>query len=323
MNKRKLYIPSLIGFFFTILISQNVSFSQSKKKQIEALNFKIDSFNLVIANERNTQKTSIGSLEIQEFKSKQKVDSLTKEINSVENQISSQKKEIKNNTSQLNEFKNLIEKQKEKYNNTYQIENLQYNSINIGSQIWMKNNLDVITFKNGDPIQEANTKEDWQYFSNQGIPAWCYFNNDANNGKKYGKLYNWYAVNDPRGLAPLGWHISTKSEWEKVNKVLGEGSEWIAGWKLRSEFGWTACNGNNSTGFSALPGGKYNEQTEFENYFDETNSLGWNGYWWTRTEFSNTESYYIELNGGCMDGGMIGIYKGTKYQGMSVRCVKD
>jgi chromosome segregation ATPase len=113
MNKRKLYIPSLIGFFFTILISQNVSFSQSKKKQIEALNLKIDSIYQVLANERNAHKTSIGSFEIQESKSKQKVDSLTKEINSVENQINSQQNNKQIIESEISRLKKEIEKQKD------------------------------------------------------------------------------------------------------------------------------------------------------------------------------------------------------------------
>jgi hypothetical protein len=104
MNRRKLIILLFLTFLFGIILPQNVSFSQSKKQQIEALNFKIDSVNQVIAKERNTHKSSIGSLEIQESKSKHKVDSLIKEINSVENHNNSQlnnKQIIKSELSRL------------------------------------------------------------------------------------------------------------------------------------------------------------------------------------------------------------------------------
>jgi uncharacterized protein (TIGR02145 family) len=81
--------------------------------------------------------------------------------------------------------------------------------VTIGKQVWMSNNLNVDKFRNGDPIPEAKTNEEWEKAGNEGKPAWCYYENDPSNGEKYGKLYNWYAVNDPRGLAPEGWKIPT------------------------------------------------------------------------------------------------------------------
>ena len=124
MNNRKLYIPSLIGFFFALIISQNASFSQSKKKQIEALNFKIDSVNQVLAKVRNTQKTSIGSLEIQESKSKHKVDSLTKEIKSIEQEISKKQNDKLNNELEISRRKKEINKLRDSLSNTnsFQVE---------------------------------------------------------------------------------------------------------------------------------------------------------------------------------------------------------
>ncbi len=77
-------------------------------------------------------------------------------------------------------------------------------TVKIGNQIWMAKNLDVSTYRNGDIIPEVKDSVEWK---NLTIGAWCYYNNDIKNGKIYGKLYNWYAVNDPRGLAPKGFHI--------------------------------------------------------------------------------------------------------------------
>lgn len=109
MNNRKLYFLSLIGFFFALLISQNASFSQSMKNQIETLNFKIDSANQVISIERNNQKNSISYLEFQESKLKQKVDSLMKEIKSIENQINDQQNKKQIIESEISRLKKEIQ----------------------------------------------------------------------------------------------------------------------------------------------------------------------------------------------------------------------
>lgn len=90
---------------------------------------------------------------------------------------------------------------------------IQYNSVKIGNQVWMSENLNVSTFRNGDPIPEAKTNEEWDRAGANKQPAWCYYNNDPRNGAKYGKLYNWFAINDPRGLAPEGWHVSNLDDW--------------------------------------------------------------------------------------------------------------
>lgn len=90
----------------------------------------------------------------------------------------------------------------------------------IGNQIWMAVNLDVATFRNGDLIPEAKTKEDWINAAKARQPVWCYYNNDPANGKKYGRMYNWYAVTDSRGLAPAGWHLPTLEEWIQFEKSV-------------------------------------------------------------------------------------------------------
>ena len=93
--------------------------------------------------------------------------------------------------------------------------------ITIGTQVWNCRNLTITTFNNGDPIYEAKTNEEWNNASEKHIPAWCYFNNDPKTEAKYGKLYNWYVVNDYRGIAPIGYHIPTYNDWEKLISYLG------------------------------------------------------------------------------------------------------
>lgn len=128
--------------------------------------------------------------------------------------------------------------------------------VRIGSQTWMNRNLDVSTFRNGDPIPQARTAEEWERMSDdERKPAWCYYGFDEKNGKKYGKLYNWYAVNDPRGLAPAGWHVPTKAEFNTLINFAG--GEKVAGPKLRSKTGWiNNKNGADEFGFNLLPNGE-------------------------------------------------------------------
>lgn len=94
----------------------------------------------------------------------------------------------------------------------------QLDTVIIGSQVWTSKNLNVITYNNGDTIPQVKDFTQWK---NLKTGAWCYYNNDSENGAKFGKLYNWYAFNDPRGLAPKGWHIPTFDDWEKLNSFVG------------------------------------------------------------------------------------------------------
>jgi uncharacterized protein (TIGR02145 family) len=107
----------------------------------------------------------------------------------------------------------------------------------IGEQIWMTSNLNIDKFQNGDLIYEAKTKEQWIRASKEKKPAWCYYPNNVQNGVNYGKLYNWYAVNDPRGLAPIGWHIPSRSEWvELINHLKKDGDDVCQ--TLKTNTGW-------------------------------------------------------------------------------------
>ena len=84
----------------------------------------------------------------------------------------------------------------------------------VGNQEWMTENLNTDRFQNGDPIPEAKTQEQWKTAYREGKPIWCYYDFDSTNGPNYGKLYNWHAVTDARGLASKGWHIPTDQEVE-------------------------------------------------------------------------------------------------------------
>lgn len=129
-----------------------------------------------------------------------------------------------------------------------------YPEIKILQHTWMAKNLDVSSFRNGDPIQEAKSEEEWKRLGDSGLPAWCHFENDPKNDEIHGKLYNWYAVNDRRGLAPNGWNIPTDSDWRILVNNLG-GEEGV-GLKLKSKTGWNNNgNGNNDSGLNFKPSG--------------------------------------------------------------------
>jgi uncharacterized protein (TIGR02145 family) len=190
-----------------------------------------------------------------------------------------------------------------------------YRTVKIGTQVWMGENLTVSYFRNGDAIPEAKTQEDWQKAGDEGKPAWCYYENDPANGEKYGKLYNWYAVNDPRGLAPEGWHVPSDAEWTKLTEYLG--GHKIAGARMKATSGWTSNgdrnrNGTNTSGFAALPGGDRNYNGLFYN-------IGVYGKWWSSTEEWTTQMLMRYLT---FDNFEYPDHS-VKQAGLSVRCIKD
>jgi uncharacterized protein (TIGR02145 family) len=97
------------------------------------------------------------------------------------------------------------------------------NEIEFCGKIWMSCNLNVDHYRNGDPIKEAKSFEEWEEFSEEKVGAWCYPRFNPVFGEIYGKLYNWYAINDPRGLAPEGWQVPTDEDWKKLEMCLGMG----------------------------------------------------------------------------------------------------
>uniref|UniRef100_UPI00404A1350 TonB family protein n=2 Tax=Flavobacterium sp. TaxID=239 RepID=UPI00404A1350 len=162
--------------------------------------------------------------------------------------------------------------------------------IKIGEQVWMSKNLNVERFRNGDLITHAKTNEEWKQAGERGVPAWCYYDNDPINGEKYGKIYNWYAVSDSRGLAPYSWHIPNDSEWLQLINTLG-GQE-RAGAKLKENVPWCIegyldfdYRSLKQFLFNAIPGGQRLSNGVY-------NGKCTSGYW-----FCSTENY-ISLTSG-------------------------
>jgi uncharacterized protein (TIGR02145 family) len=186
-----------------------------------------------------------------------------------------------------------------------------YDTVRIGNQVWMTKNLDVSRFRNGDTIPEAKTDEEWMEAGENEQPAWCYYDNDPANGAKYGKLYNCYAVNDSRGLAPVGYHIpSDDDEWTILIDFLGGNGR--AGTKMKSKSGWSKNgNGTNESGFTGLPGG-------FREYDGGFYYVGTDGSWWSSTEEGKDGAWFKGLND------YEDIFgSSSKSDGCSVRCLRD
>lgn len=184
--------------------------------------------------------------------------------------------------------------------------------VTVGSQTWLGKNLNVDRFANGDLIPEAKTDDEWKRAGENKQPAWCYYNNDPTNGHTYGRLYNWYAVNDPRGLAPKGWHVLSDAEWTVMTDYLG--GETTAGLKMKSTIGWNENgNGNNNSGIAGLPGG-------FRLTYGTFNSLGLFGSWWSSSEDGTGSAWFRALY---YLNGKVSRYDDYKSCGFSVRCLRD
>jgi uncharacterized protein (TIGR02145 family) len=148
-----------------------------------------------------------------------------------------------------------------------------YNTVKIGNQLWLAENLKVTRYSNGDPIPKVTDNAQWESLT---TGAYCEYMNDSSNASIYGYLYNWYAVNDSRGLAPKGWHVHTSNEWGIMQEHLGHN-----GGKLK-ETGtnnWEHPNegATNESGFSALPGG-------FRDLNGVFGGMGYTAFFWTSTE---------------------------------------
>ncbi len=192
--------------------------------------------------------------------------------------------------------------------------------IMIGHQIWMVKNLNVDKFRTGESILQAKSSLVWILAAQNKIPAWCYYNFNPTYGAKYGKLYNWYAVNDTRGIAPQNWHVPSDDEWGELIKFLGTGDDAIAGFKSKTDwFGNT--NGTNSSGFSAFPSGSCSGTTKIK-----FQGIGEFAYWWTSSSTSvnsNPEEHDRAIFKNLyMYGNIGGEYAGFD-TGFSVRCIKD
>ena len=158
-----------------------------------------------------------------------------------------------------------------------------YPSVTICNQKWMDRNLDVTTYRNGDTIAYVTDPTAWAALT---TGAWCYYNSDPSTNATYGKLYNWYAVNDPRGLAPVGFHVPTDAEWTTLENCLNAISPTgnVGGkMKVTGTTTWASPNSGatNTSGWAGLPGG---DRSSNGTFFDVT----YDGYWWSASEFTTT-----------------------------------
>ncbi|AMQ55990.1 fibrobacter succinogenes major paralogous domain-containing protein [Algoriphagus sanaruensis] len=139
-----------------------------------------------------------------------------------------------------------------------------YATIKIGNQTWMAENLNVSTFRNGDTIPAAYDGEEWMLGEAFMMPAYVDLNFDEANGQFLGKLYNYLAISDERGIAPEGWRIPTDEDWNQLAEALGGSA--AATIKLKSAQGWSSENGTNESGFQGYPIGMINDVGEFEGF---------------------------------------------------------
>ncbi len=182
-----------------------------------------------------------------------------------------------------------------------------YKTVKIGNKVWMAENLNVDRFRNGDLIQHAKTDEQWHNALKNKKAAWCNFENNSSYSPKYGKLYNYFAINDFRGLAPPGWHIATEEEWKELISYLEENG--LSGSSLKKKSFWkNEKPSRDSTDFAALPSGARFRTGEF---------LTNEEYWFAWIAHNETEGYYLSSKNNRIERSK------EKGMGLSVRCVKD
>jgi uncharacterized protein (TIGR02145 family) len=192
-----------------------------------------------------------------------------------------------------------------------------YKTIVIGTQEWMAENLNTSIYRNGDAIPTNLDDAVWETTTSG---AWSYYNNDASNACPYGKLYNWYTCVDARELCPAGWHVPSDGEWTVLTDFLGGLTN--AGRKMKSAGTIDAGTGvwfypnmdaSNMSGFSAVPGG-------YRASFGAYGIIGFYGYWWSSSQFNDSEGLRRYLN---YETAVAFRDYVSKFGGLSVRCLKD
>ena len=175
-----------------------------------------------------------------------------------------------------------------------------YQTIQIGNQTWMAENLKVTHYRNGDAIPTGYSNSEW---TNLSTGAYSVYDNNESNADTYGYLYNWYAVDDTRNIAPEGWHIPTDEEWMELEMVLGmsESEANSTGWRGTDEGGklketgtshWNSPNtgATNESGFTALPGGYRGSNN------GNSSTMGYYGYFWSSTVFDDAYAWPRDLH---------------------------
>ncbi len=187
-----------------------------------------------------------------------------------------------------------------------------YRIVTIGSQVWMAENLKVTHYRNGDIISHVSDSTIW---SNLTTGAYCEYDNESHYVATYGRLYNWFAVSDNRNIAPAGWHVASRTDWQTLAYYLG--GDAIAGGKLK-EAGYSHWNSpnmgaTNETGFTALPAGYRLTDGSYD-------GESYSAYFWSATEYNSQNAWYRSLNYNFAE--LFG-HINNKQFGFSVRCVRD
>lgn len=192
-----------------------------------------------------------------------------------------------------------------------------YKTFKILNDWWMAENLRTTRYRNGDEIPNITNGDDW---ANHTEGAWVNYGNNPDNDNLYGKLYNWYAGDDPRGLCPEGWSVSSTLEWDRLANAVGGNSQ---GFKMKSTRSdpdpqprWTSPNvgATNESGFTGYPGGSMGFTGLFSN-------LGNYGFWWSSSPsaLENAADYYYLFHN---DGNIVRTYSDFR-TAFSVRCVMN
>lgn len=187
-----------------------------------------------------------------------------------------------------------------------------YSTVLIGTQVWMAENLRTSIYRNGDSIPNVTDNSQWKTLTSG---ASSFYNNESQYSNPYGKLYNWYAVADPRMICPNGWHVPTLDEWSILIDYLG--GETVAGGKMKSKSRQYWQNPNkgatNVSGFSGLPGGGRSVNGSF-------GDLGTHGHWWS---FAEDGAPYAWFRGLIYNTANVYKFGTSKKNGLCVRCLRD
>lgn len=220
-------------------------------------------------------------------------------------------------------IQNSVQRLLQEKNSKITIDGNVYQTVKIGDMLWMSENLKVTHYRNGDPITNVTDTSDWAGLSSG---AFCFYDNNIYNESKYGCLYNWYAINDSRNIAPKGWHVPSDEEWKQLEIYLGihpidvEATGWrgkFEGGSLKvadtTLYGRISTGGAKASGFNGLFCGYRKSNGEFY-------ALGHMAYYWTSSEHNKSNALYRSLYNV-----RNGIYRGdiNKSFGFSIRCVKD
>lgn len=212
------------------------------------------------------------------------------------------------------------------------IDGMVYNTVKIGTQVWLKENLKVTKFRNGDLIGTTNPPNLNIGELNTTPYQWPYDGNESN-VEIYGRLYTWYAATDIRGVCPVGWHLPSDSEWTTLkNYLIANGYNYdgtVTGQNeakaLATDYGWSISTNNGAVGntdfpayrnksrFSALPGG-------YREYIGVYKELGSCGYWWSSDQFGSNEAFYRVICSGATYSAKNGHWKSYA---ISIRCIWD